>query len=160
VVLDAHPDLLSRRADVAFQALVQAALDANDDARFEVLASHHELLRACHVLGVDEAFRRAQQAGEEGFDDLLMALGVVGHNTIAVMVAEPDKRAEWLREVRQMQHRARGAGDEQMARLLSAVMKLLNGKPLAEITVELEGGYAAVWEQIAAAVGKDGANGR
>lgn len=156
-VLDRYPELLSHEANAAFQALIQAALEAGDQGRLNSLVSHHELLRAAQELGVDEAFHRAEAAAEGDETADLMMLSVIGHNTIAVMLGEREKRGDWLKSVRQLHREARAEGDEALAGLLSAVMKLLNGKPAAEIEPEgLDAPHRAVWVQIVSALGSGG----
>lgn len=151
-VLDRYPELLSHEANIAFQALIQAALEADDQGRLNSLVSHHELLRAAQELGVDEAFRRAEAAeGGKAID--LMLLSVIGHNTIAVMLGEREKRDDWLKSVRQLHRDARAEGDEALAGLLSAVMKLLNGRPAHEIEPQgLDAPHQTVWERIVSAL--------
>ena len=158
-VLERRPDLLTHEANAAFQALIQAALEADDHSRLEALVSHHELLRAAQELGIDEAFRRAEAAAAGARADL-MVLSVIGHNAIAVMLNETERRAEWLQTVRRLQRDARREGDAPLVALLSAVMKLLGGKPAGEIRPQgLDAAHRAVWEQIVAALGDGTATG-
>jgi len=151
-VLERYPELLSHEANFAFQALIQAALEADDQGRLNSLVSHHELLRAAQELGVDEAFRRAEAAESSKAADLML-LSVIGHNTIAVMLGEREKRDDWLKSVRQLHRDARAEGDEALAGLLSAIMKLLNGRPIHEIEPQgLDTPHQAVWERIVSAL--------
>ncbi len=151
-VLDAHPELLEPPTNSAFQALIQAAIETGDDARMQALAAHHDLLRACHRLGIDAAFARVEnpQTGEQVEE--MMALSVIGHNTLAVMLGEPQHRNEWLSEVRRLQKEADDEGDQQTVALMSAIMKLLNGQPPAHISPTLEGAHKAVWDTIVEAL--------
>lgn len=152
-VLREHPELLSYEANTAFQALIQAAIEADDQSRIEALISHHELLRAAQELGADEAFRRAE-AAESGESSDLMLLSVIGHNTIAVMLSEQEQREEWRESVRQLRRDARAEGDASLVALLGAVLKLLEGRPVSEIEAgKLAPAHDAVWAQITAALG-------
>lgn len=155
-VLRHHPELLSHEANVAFQALIQAAIEADDQPRIEALISHHELLRAAQELGADEAFRRAE-AAESGESTDLMLLSVIGHNTIAVMLNEVEQREEWRESVLQLQRDARAEGDASLVALLSAILKLLQGRPVSEIKAgKMSPAHDAVWAQITAALGGAG----
>lgn len=150
--VEAHPELLSREAEAAFQVLMQAAILEEDNESLETLAAHQMLLRACRQLGIEEAFRRAESAPDEAAVEQMILLSVVGHNTLAVLLHEPQKREEWAEKVRQLQGGARAAGDEQGVRLFGAILRLLGGKPIAALRPRLSGVYAEVWEAIKAGV--------
>ncbi len=148
--VETHPELLSREADAAFQALMQAAIFTGDDEKLEMLAAHQMLLRACRQLGVEEAFRRAENTPDAQTVERMMLLSMVGHNTLAVLLHEPEKRHEWVGKVRQLQRRARAEGDKQGVRLFGAILRLLGGKPIASLRPRLSGMYAETWEAIRA----------
>ena len=107
-------------------------------------------------LGADEAFRRAE-AAESGESTDLMLLSVIGHNTIAVMLNEVEQREEWRESVLQLQRDARAEGDASLVALLSAILKLLQGRPVSEIKAgKMSSAHDAVWAQITAALGGAG----
>lgn len=151
-VVEAHPELLSREAEAAFQALIQAAIVKEDDQWLETLATHQTLLRACRQLGVEEAFRRAESAPDEATVEQMILLSVVSHNTLAVLLHEPNKRDEWAAQVRHLQRRARAEGDKQGARLFGAILRLLGGRSVETLRPRLSGVHADVWRAIAAAL--------
>lgn len=151
-VLDANPILLTPEADHTFQSLIQAAIEAGDEMRIKSLTGHHEVLRACVELGVDEAFTQAAAQPTVSESDSLLLLSVIGHNTMAVMLEDRSKRKDCLATARSLQHTARADGDEALVELLSAVMKLLNGQDSAEIKVNLKEPHRTVWQTIVDAV--------
>lgn len=151
-VLEQHAELLSHEANLAFQGVIQAALAADDRQRLEGLISHHEVLRAAQEEGIDAAFASLDPSAQAEPD--LKLLSVIGHNTIAVMLGEPENRADWLASVRQLREDALSEGDESLAALLGAVVRLLEGEPVDEIEPEgLGTAHTAVWAQIQTALG-------
>ena len=97
--------------------------------------------------------RRGSRGGHLRPHKLVMLLSVIGHNTIAVMLGDRDKRGDWLKSVRRLHRDARAEGDEALAGLLSAIMKLLNGRPIHEIEPQgLDTPHQAVWERIVSAL--------
>jgi hypothetical protein len=153
--LDAHPELLTPEADAAFQALIQAALETDDRPRMESLATHHELLRAVRRIGADAAFEQAAQAPADDEVSLLMTLSVLGHNTISVLTAEPDMLSDWRDHVVLLQADARAHDDGPLLALTTAILRLLKGESIADVSPDLSGPHAAVWEQIEAALASE-----
>lgn len=151
-VLEANPALLTPEADHTFQSLIQAAIEAGDEMRLKALTGHLELLRACNALGVDAAFAQATARPAIDDSDALMLLSVIGHNTMAVMLGDRDRRKDWLATLRQLQRAARADGDAALVALLSAVMRLINGEAPADIAVELGEAHRTVWQTIVDAV--------
>ncbi len=150
-VLETHPELLSDDADNTFDALIQAALALGDRGRAQKLIEYRDLVRVARRSGIEPTFNavEAQQDTDEVVLDIVV-VGVVAHNTIAVLTAQPDKRDDWLDTVNQLRAEALEMGDTGMAGLLDAVERLLHGEPFEGIQPALEEVYAAGWEQIGA----------
>ncbi|GAB4480834.1 MAG: hypothetical protein Kow00124_27950 [Anaerolineae bacterium] len=148
-MLETHPELLSDEADNTFDALIQAALALADRDRAQKLIEYRDLVRVARRSGIEPTLNalEAQQESDEAVLDIVV-VGVVAHNTIAVLTLQPDKLDDWLATVTQIRAEALEMGDASMVGLLDAVERLLRGEPFEAIQPALGEVYAAGWDQI------------
>ena len=142
--------LLSDEADAVF-ALLLEQYKGNEKAT-RILELHRTLLRRCREIGIAAAFEEllralAQQRIEPATAQPL-TLDQIAEKTIAVMTRDQGDKAKWWNAVRDMRLQADEAGDQQMVALMDAISRLLLGDRPANISVDLEGPYAACWARI------------
>jgi hypothetical protein len=138
--LDQHPELLSKEADDAFEALIRTHTARNQPAVVRALIIHRDLLRTCREIGVDAAFERMLNPPA--------TLDLIAENTIAVLTDREEERDNWAETVRLSRVRAAELDDQPMLDLLRAISRLLLGDPPDTIAVKLDGEHAACWQRI------------
>lgn len=139
-VLDDHPALLSEEAAAILDAHIAHFESEGDEQMVVQLKAHQRLLKLSREVGPDEAFRQAQAASQQ-----LASFDVIVNNTLAVMIAQPDKRKDWFGVLQKLRA---GRNPAQMNLLIDSVMKLLLGDSLDSLQPELTGPHAACWARI------------
>jgi hypothetical protein len=64
-VLDAHPMLLTERADAAMDAMIEGARHARAEDAVQILRRHQQILRRCVLIGVAATFAELQEPAQD-----------------------------------------------------------------------------------------------
>ncbi len=106
--------------------------------------NHPDLQKDRQVL----ALYRAELTGEAPEIEWGSPLDDLADDTIEVLTRHQDQREEFFNYLQQFKADAQRFNDAPMVALIDAVLKLLLGDEIESIQPELEGSYAACWEQI------------
>src|SRR5690554_8133729 len=72
-------------------------------------------------------------------------LAVIARNTIIVLTAAPEQKLDWLASVQALLDAAKSLGETEMAALLDAIRRVLEGEPPEKIEPDVTGDYRRVW---------------
>ncbi len=75
-------------------------------------------------------------------------LAVIARNTIIVLTAAPEQKLDWLASVQALLDAAKSLGETEMAALLDAIRRVLEGEPPEKIEPDVTGDYRRVWRRI------------
>ncbi|HOA23981.1 MAG TPA: hypothetical protein PKI52_08220, partial [Aggregatilineales bacterium] len=75
-------------------------------------------------------------------------LAVIARNTIIVLTAAPEQKEDWLTSVQELHEAANSLGEAEMAALLDAIRRVLEGEPPEKVEPNVTGDYRWAWKRI------------
>ena len=75
-------------------------------------------------------------------------LAVIARNTIIVLTAAPEQKLDWLASVQALLDAAKSLGETEMAALLDAIRRVLEGEPPEKVEPNVTGDYRWAWKRI------------
>jgi hypothetical protein len=124
----------------------------------ELLELHLALLRQCKAIGIAEAFKQLEEAGEqEENEDRLPFDAELITRSVEALLGSPQERMAHMQYLAAM---AGGTTDEGLKALINALQMALLGGDLSQLGRNLSGVYKQAWETITAVVEAGGVDPR